>query len=138
MITDKTNTAPFGGVGTDRVTRVSGSFTIGAAGAISAFDAAKVSGGTPVKTATKTGRYTVSLYRPFTRIVPGCSMTGPTDAAFGNTTGNTVQHRNVIANTAQSAAVAQFDIQAWLASSGADTDVASGTIINWWADCYGK
>lgn len=138
MLSDKTNTAPLGTVSTDRLTRVSGSFTVGAAGAITANDSAKAAGGTPVKTATKTARYTVSLYRPFTRIVPGCSMTGPTDAAFGNTAGNTVQHRNVIANTANSAAVAQFDIQAFLASSGADTDVPSGTIINWWADCYAK
>lgn len=138
MLTDRTTTSPAGTVSPDRMTRVSGSFTIGAAGAITANDTAKDAGGTPVKTVTKTARYTVSLYRPFKRIVPGCSMTGPPDVAFGNVAGNTLQVRNVTPSVAGATTVAVFDIQAFLASTGADTDVPTGTIINWWADCYGK
>jgi hypothetical protein len=94
---------------------------IGAAGAISSTD---IQGGalTVVKTAAKTGRYSFTLHRGFGKIkyisVP--SIEGPADAAFGNTNANAAGVRNV------NASAGTFDIQLFLASTGADTDAASG------------
>lgn len=134
MQTDRSNTSPAGTVSELRLTILSGSFTIGAAGAISASDSAKIAGATPTKTAAKTARYDLLTYRPWTRIVAFANIVGPADAAFGNTAANTVQCRN----QAPTSTTSQVELQGILASSGADTDFASGTIINWQLHCYGK
>jgi hypothetical protein len=106
-----------------------GSFTIGAAGAISAvsgFLPLTVTAGTfgIIKTAGKTGRYSLFFdrkYRDLT-VIGMPTLQGPADAAIGNTNANDTFVRNV---TTQS-----FDIQLILGSTGADTDAASGTVIS--------
>lgn len=136
---DKNLFSPAGSPDRMRCTRLSGTFTIGAAGAITANDSSRDTGCTVTKTAAQTGRYDLLFFRNFTRIVVGASMVGPTTAAFGNAAGNTLQVRNQqgIVN-AVAATGSNAQVQAFIASTGADTDVPSGTIINWWADCYGK
>ena len=115
---------------------IMGSLTLGGSGAISSTTgfapsaAAAVSPGV-VKTATKTGRYTVTLDRSYKEIILlNADLVGPTDAAFGNTNANAVGFRNRTAGTGN-AAPASFDIQLMLASTGADTDGASGTEVHW-------
>ena len=56
-------------------------------------------------------------------------LVGPTDAAFGNTGANMAQARNVSVTTGWSS----FQIQGVLASTGADTDFVSGTVVHWTA-----
>lgn len=101
---------------------LTGTITIGAAGAVSSSSAECA---TVVKTATKTGRYTVTLDRKYRSVrglgAPG--LVGPADAAFGNAAANAAQYRNVSTQT--------FDIQLFLASSGADTETTSGNVIHW-------
>jgi hypothetical protein len=110
-------------------TVLSGTITIGAAGAISAavgFIPSKAAGIAPgvVKAATKTARYTFLYDRKYASVGrPHVTLEGPADAAFGNADGNVVQVRNVTANG--------FDVQVFLASSGADTETTSGNKIHW-------
>jgi hypothetical protein len=114
---------------------ISGSITLTAAGAISSLDgfATKTTAGgqSTIKTAGKTARYTVTLDRAYKKLrflgAPG--LVGPADAAFGNVNANAAQFRNRSAGSG--ATQASFDIQLFLASSGADTDGASGTEIHW-------
>lgn len=122
---------------------MSGTVTIGAAGAITAqdsilhtgggFTGAAPAAGAFAKTAGKTGRYDLLTYRPWDNFVFGANIIGPADAAFGNTNANLVQCRNL----APTSTTSQGEIQGILASTGADTDFASGTIIQWWAFGYG-
>jgi hypothetical protein len=107
--------------------KVWGSVTLGSSGAIAsttgfwASKAATIFG--VVKTASKTGRYSFTMDRTYRTLrVTGVSIVGPTDAAFGNTNANAIQVRNQTTSS--------FDLQLFLASSGADTDGASGTVIN--------
>lgn len=109
---------------------ITGSIVLGSSGAIASVTgfvpsaAAGVSPGV-VKTAGKTGRYTVTLDRTYKSLrfkgAPG--LVGDTDAAIGNTNANIAFFRNRTNKT--------FDIQLALASSGADTDGASGDEIHW-------
>jgi hypothetical protein len=101
---------------------ISGTITIGASGAISSQDGSRT---IFVKTSAKTGRYTGTLDRKYkkVRMLGGPGLVGDTDSAFGNTNANTAQYRNVTTSA--------FDIQCFLASSGADTNPASGTVIHW-------
>jgi hypothetical protein len=108
---------------------ISGTITLGASGAIASAAgfcpsaAASVAPGV-VKTAAKTGRYTVTLDRKYQTVRPiGVSLEGPADTAMGNTDGNAVVVRNV--------GTQSFDIQTLLASSGADTNSTSGNKIHW-------
>lgn len=135
-ILSKSANAPAGSVNSDgmRLYTFSGSFTIGAAGAITTQDGAKASGGTSSKTAAKTGRYDVVLVSTVSRLAITASMTGPADAAFGNAAANMVGIRNV----APTSATSNFELQGILASSGADADFPSGTIVNWVATGYAK
>jgi len=105
-----------------------GSVTLGGSGAISAasgfFASAAAGVFGVVKTATKTGRYTFTTDRKYKTLrIVSAQLVGPTDAAFGNTNANMVQARNQSGNG--------FDLQLMLASTGADTDGASGTVINY-------
>lgn len=122
-------TNPVGSVtGTpERLAIFSGSFTIGAAGAITAQDGMKSSGGTVSKTGGQTGRYDVVLFSTIARATVYSSIVGPTTAAFGNTNANLAGIRNVLPTNT----VSNLEIQGILASTGADTDFASGTIVNW-------
>lgn len=105
-----------------------GSFTLGAAGAIASttgfFPSAAAGVFGVVKTAGKTGRYSFTTDRKYRSLqVVGCELVGPSDTAFGNTTANSVLCRNQ--------SLTGFDLQLVLASSGADTDGASGYIVTY-------
>lgn len=107
-----------------------GSFTIGAAGALTAaagFLPITTTASTfgVIKTAAKTGRYSLFFDRKYRDLMPFGMPTiqGPADAAIGNTNANDTFVRNV---TTQS-----FDIQLILGSTGADTDALSGTVVYW-------
>lgn len=106
-----------------------GSITLGSSGAI-----ASTSGDLPttttagafgiIKTAAKTGRYSLKFDKKYKEMrVLGVDIFGPNDTAFGNTNANAVATRN--------AALDGFDIQLMLASTGVDTDGASGYRIDW-------
>jgi hypothetical protein len=111
-----------------------GSFTLGAAGALSVADGflpITTTAGTfgVIKTATKTGRYSLFFDRKYrTMRVVGLTIQGAADAAIGNTAGNMVFCRNL---AARGKAAQSFDIQLALASSGADTDGANGTVVSY-------
>lgn len=105
-----------------------GSFTLGSSGAVASSD---IPGGfcTITKTNAKTARYSMKLHRGYGRLqnlVP--TLEGPADAAFGNTVGNAVGLRNM------NASAGTADIQIFLASSGADTDGASGYVVRFSVD----
>jgi hypothetical protein len=111
-----------------------GSFTLGAAGALSVADGflpITATAGTfgVIKTATKTGRYSLFFDRKYrTMRVVGLTIQGAADTAIGNAAGNMVFCRNL---AARGKAAQSFDIQLALASSGADTDGASGTVVSY-------
>jgi len=111
-----------------------GSFTLGSSGAIasaSGFLPTTSTAGTfgVIKTATKTGRYSLFFDRKYrTMRVVGLTIQGAADAAIGNTNANMVFCRNL---AALGSAAQSFDIQLALASSGADTDGASGTVVTY-------
>lgn len=103
---------------------LSGTITIGAAGAISAQTGALLSGAVATKTASETGRYSVAFYRSFKRLKScGAWYEGPADAAFPTTTGAIIGLRNCLKSG--------FDIQAARPDTMADTNPASGTILHW-------
>jgi hypothetical protein len=134
MITDKGSTSPAGTPDKRRLVVMSGSFTIGAAGAISSQTSQQDSQVVVSKTAGKTARYDLLTYRPWDRMDVYASIIGPADAAFGNTNANTVQCRN----RSPSSTTSQVELQGILASTGADTDFASGTIVTYLICAYGK
>jgi hypothetical protein len=103
--------------------QVSGTILIGAAGAVTSFVCEAVDSSTGiVKTAAKTGRYTVTLLRKYRnpRVV-GVELIGPTDAALTATDGNDLFIRNLTGQT--------FDIQA-RQTSYADANPANGNSIH--------
>ena len=70
------------------------------------------------------GRYDIALYRKLRNIrVVGVSLMKAGGGAFGNAVANTIQPRVPTTN-------ADATLQAFLASTGADTDIASGDIIH--------
>ena len=102
---------------------ITGTILIGASGAVTSFVCEAVDSSTGiVKTAAKTGRYTVTFLRKY-KNVRVCSMEliGPTDAALTATDGNDLFVRN-LAGTG-------FDIQA-RQTSYADANPASGNSIH--------
>jgi len=102
---------------------ITGTILIGAAGAVTSFvcEAVDSSAGI-VKTASKTGRYTVTFLRKY-KSVRVCSMEliGPADAALTSTDGNDLFIRNLTGTG--------FDIQA-RQTSYADANPASGNSIH--------
>jgi len=101
---------------------MSGRFTI-TTNAVSASDGTALSGFTVAATAAKTGRFTVTLHRPFKRVVvAGCVLQGPDDTAFGNTNANHLNVRNVSTTT--------LYVQGILSSTGADTAFADGSKVH--------
>lgn len=112
---------------------MSGTVTIGAAGAITAQTSNESAGLTFTKTAAKTARYDFLSYRPWDRLVVNANIVGPTDAAFGNVAANMVQARNVLPLATDT----QGQLQGILASTGADTDFASGTVIHYTIHAFG-
>lgn len=108
---------------------LTGSIVLTAAGAIASVTglvpsaAAGVAPGV-VKTAAKTGRYTVLLDAKYItlRFLGAPGLVGPADTAFGNTDANQAQYRNRTTTS--------FDIQL-MNATGTDTDGTSGNEIHW-------
>lgn len=100
----------------------SGTLTLGASGAV-ASSVLPSAAWTVAKNAAA-GRYNFTIHRGFGRILNVLpSIEGPASAAFGNTNANLAAARNV------NAAAGTFDVQLLLASTGADTDGASGYVV---------
>lgn len=111
----------FGG-GRRGVGMITGILTIGAAGAITAGATGELY--TAVKNAAA-GRYDITFdrtYRTQPRFI-GATLVATDTAAFGNANGNTVNGRSSATNNGAT-------LQAFLASSGADTNIASGYQIH--------
>lgn len=105
---------------------IGGTVTIGASGAVSSEDGAKLSGGTVTQTASEDGRYSIAFDRTYKRTkVIGVTMVGPTDSALPTTTGSDPVARNK--------ATTGFDVQFKRTDTQADADPASGTVFTWWA-----
>ena len=106
------------------VVPLSGMFTIGSSGAVSSEDGSADCGAAVTKTASETGRYTVTVYQAFTKLRgPTATMEGPADSAFPTTTGSDPQARNV--------GTTSFDIQFKRVDTQADAEPASGTKVHW-------
>lgn len=123
------------GTGRRGEVEISGTITITAAGAISAVSCEYAPATTGTLASTRAnygfclknaaaGRYDIALIRKFRNIRLGSVVLQKASGAFGNTNANLVQWRAATTN-------ADATIQALLASSGADTDIASGDIIHW-------
>jgi len=107
-----------------KVLLIGGSFTIGASGAISAQDGAKLSGGVVTQVASEDGRYHVALDRVYKRVRPlAPNMIGPDDSAFPTTTGSSPKSRLLTTSS--------FDVQFVREDTQADADPASGTVCVW-------
>lgn len=122
--------APLDGSGTFRGgALISGSFTLGSSGALASaegFFPITTTAGTfgVIKTASKTGRYSFVADRKYRKLrVVSAEIVGPADSAFGNSVANSVGVRNQ--------STSAFDLQLMLASTGADTDGASGYIVSY-------
>lgn len=105
---------------------IGGSFTIGASGAVSAQDGARLSGGTVTQTGSEDGRYLVTLDRAYQRVRPlSPLMIGPDDSAFPADSGSDPQARLLTTSS--------FSIQFKRTDTQADADPASGTVCTWFA-----
>lgn len=105
---------------------IGGSVTIGASGAVSSQDGAKLSGGTVTQVGSEDGRYLVTLDRTYKRVRPLAPlMIGPDDAAFPTTTGSDPQARLLTTSS--------FAVQFKRTDTQVDTDPASGTVFTWFA-----
>lgn len=106
---------------------------IGAAGAIDDTGTFSTNrsmvGVTVVKTATKTGRYTVTLPRNYRHLLyKGASFTGVDDAALPTTTGLGVVFRDVdIGAGAQDGTI---EVQLFRTDTNADAEAASGSLVS--------
>lgn len=105
---------------------IGGSFTIGAAGAVSSEDGAKLAGGTVTQTGSEDGRYAIAFDRTYKRLVTcGAQMVGPDDDPFPTTTGSDPQLR--LKTTSG------FTVQFKAPDAQDDVDPAEGTVCTWWA-----
>ena len=99
-----------------------GSITIGASGAITA---SSLKGFSVVKTAAKTGRYTITLEDVYSSLkMCNVSQVGAADAARTSTSGIVVSLRNDAVSTAKT-----FDVQFSSNTNLADADVTSGVVV---------
>ena len=114
---------------------ISGTITITAAGAIASVSCEYAPGTTGTLASSRAnygfclknaaaGRYDIALIRKYRNVRLGSvTLIKAGGGAFGNAVANTIQWRVATTN-------ADATIQAFLASSGADTDIASGDIIS--------
>ena len=101
---------------------ITGTILIGASGAVTSFVCEAVGTTGIVKTASKTGRYTVTLLKKYRNPrVLGLALIGPTDAALTSTDGWFLSVRNLTGIS--------FDIQASQVSL-ADANPTSGNSIH--------
>ena len=110
---------------------MTGNFTIGTSGAITAQTGAAQSGFTVTQdtTSSAVGRYLVTFYKNFQAIkYKGVSMTGPAaGTAFPTTTGIDPQFRDYSGTTASTLAAS---VQLTRSDTKADADAASGTRVH--------
>ena len=104
--------------------------TIGSAGAISA-QPLTVGAVVAVKTATETGRYTLTVPSGYRRFLGAdVSLIGPTDAIWGaNTVGGPswfLRNNNIDRGTK----AGTIDVQFAASTDNADAELPSGTIVN--------
>jgi hypothetical protein len=127
------NRAPYphlGIVGIRGVTDFFTSMLIGASGAITSQVGISARVGlSVVKTATKTGRYTISLPSAYKHFLGGnVTLVGPTDAIWGaNTVGGPYwfwRNNNIDGGTA----AGTVDLQFAASTDNADADLPSGTV----------
>src|SRR5262245_17149658 len=128
-------TQPQRGSGRRGELEINGTITIGGSGAITAVSCEHAPGTTGTLASTRAGygfivknaaagRYDIALIRKYRNIRLGSVILQKAGGgAFGNTNANLIQWRVQTTN-------ADATIQALLASSGADTDIASGDIIH--------
>jgi hypothetical protein len=99
-----------------------GTVVTGASGAIASQTSERDSGFTAVKTATKTGRYTLTFAEPLSdAVLLSATIIGAADAAISNTSGGTgpTFARNLSASTRT------IDVQFTRNSDSADTEITS-------------
>lgn len=108
------------------------SWTIGAAGAIdstviaSSNTSLPMAGVTLVKTAAKTGRYTITLPKNYRHLLyKGGSFTGPDDTAFPTTTGSQLAWRDI--DIGIGANDGTIEVQLLRADTQADAEAAAGS-----------
>lgn len=105
------------------IVKLYGTITIGASGAVSA---SSCKGFSVVKTATKTGRYTLTLQDKYTGLLAASfTLQGAADAAFGSA-GSHCFVRGVSVTTTIPLLYLQI---ATAAASPVDTEAPSGTIV---------
>jgi hypothetical protein len=108
--------------GSNRILVFNHRVVLGASGAIASQDAAKDTGVSVVKTAAKTGRYTITFAngRRFRQFRGGdCAIVGPTDVIYGaNTVGADYFWRNDLLST-----VGTLQIQFTRGDTNADAEV---------------
>jgi len=102
------------------------SVLLGSSGAIAANGAAKgaLAGFTVVKTAAKTGRYTITFHRRYTRLLyGGCTVVGLDDAAYTATKGSFAVLRDDDVATDGTIEVQLLNV------SGADAEAVDATTL---------
>src|SRR5262245_53196966 len=115
---------PAVGHGRPRAVIITGTITVGGSGAVSSFACEQCATSTGIVKNAAAGRYDIVFMQKYRNLrVIGCGLNKASGGAFGNTNANTVQHRPATSGYS-------VTLQALLASSGADTDVASGDIIH--------
>jgi hypothetical protein len=114
---------------------ITGTITVTAAGAIASVSCEQAPGTTGTLASSRSnygfcvknaaaGRYDLAFFRKFRNLrYLGGGIMKAGGGAFGNAAANTIQPRVATTN-------ADATLQAFLASTGADTDVASGDIIH--------
>jgi len=120
-----TSFQPIAGSKTNGVIKLYGQVTLGNSGAISS---SSCDGFTIAKTASKTGRYTVTLGQNYNKLL-GCSVQiiGPDDAAFTDAKGVDPKLRdNDVGGGANDGT---FEIQFVDADSGADAEVQDSAVL---------
>jgi len=114
------------------ITHLSGSITIGAAGAITAQTDTRNSGVTFVKNGT--GRYDATIHRAYRRCMTSdAGMVHPTaGSALSLTTGSQAQIQGIAAGAfAGTSGFSTFSICTFRPDTGALADGASGMVITW-------
>lgn len=116
------------------VTRLSGTITVGAAGAVSSQIDTRDGGVTFVKNATA-GRYDGTIHRAYRRaIASGADMVGPTAGTVPNAAKCAYVTGIAAAAFAGTAGFSTFTVQCTAADGATATNPTSGDIISWWVD----
>ncbi len=116
------------------VTRLSGTITVGAAGAVSAQMGDRDCGVTFVKNAAA-GRYDGTIHRAYRRaIAGGADMLGPTAGTVPNAAKAAYVTGIAATAFAGSAGFSTFSVCCTAADGTTATNPSSGDIVSWWVD----